>query len=397
MALFAYRATTPEGAVIEGVIEAIDEKTAVHMLRNSGVIPLRISPPEDESRKKLILGRPKIDVLTFTTELSALLSAGLPLDRSLNILAEISDDRRMSAIIKSILKSIREGRSFSEALQLHPHVFSRLYINMIRAGESGGVLGIVLDKLNEFLESTKDLRDTIVSAMVYPVILLLTGIASIAILLVYVLPKFSQIFSDMGVSLPLATQILITVSGFIGSYWWIMIFLAVFAVAAFKNYTKTESGRFAWDSLKLRLMGDIIRKLETARFARTLGTLLRSGVPLIQALNNSRDVISNSVIAAAIIPVSRGAKEGKGIAVPLARANVLPALALSMIKVGEETGQLDDMLLKVAATYEKSLRSSLKRFLSFLEPALILGMALVIGSIVISMLMAIFSITDLPF
>jgi len=164
-----------------------------------------------------------------------------------------------------------------------------------------------------------------------------------------------------------------------------------------KNYIKSPSGRYQWDSFKLKLMGEVIRKVETARFSRTLGTLLKSGVPLLQALNNAKDVISNQVIASAIDKVSKGAKEGKGISVPLSDANVFPPLALSMIKVGEETGQLDEMLMKVASTYEKSLRVAIKRFVSFIEPAMILGMGLVIGFIVVSMLMAIFSITELPF
>ncbi len=397
MAIFSYRATTMEGAIVEGAIEAADEKSAIERLKNSGIIPLKVAAPEEGIKKRITLRSSKTDLLTFTTELSSLLSAGLPLDRSLNILSEISESKEMKNIIQSILKSIREGSSFSDALQRHPKVFPRLYINMIRAGEAGGVLDVVLDKLNEFLESSKELKEHVLSVMIYPIILIVTSGISIIILLTYVLPKFSVIFAELGSSLPLPTQVLLRFSNALKSYWWIVLSVMIAGWIIFKNYIKSDTGRYNWDAFKLKLMGEVIRKLETARFCRTLGTLLRSGVPLLQALNNARDVINNQVIASAIDAVSAGAKEGKGIAVPLSSANVFPPLALSMIKVGEETGQLDNMLMKVASTYEKSLNVAIKRFVSLLEPAMILSMGLIIGFIVISMLMAIFSITELPF
>lgn len=396
MAIYSYRATTPAGAIVEGVIEAADERHAVERLKNSGVIPLKVVPPREGIGRRFSIRSSRSELLTFTTELSALLGAGLPLDRSLNILSEISDSDEMRGMIRDVLKSIREGSSFSDALLRQPRIFPRLYVNMIRAGEAGGVLDVVLDKLTEFLDSSQELKEQVVSAMIYPVILLATGSLSIGVLLVYVLPRFSAIFSEMGTSLPFTTQLIIDFSAALKSYWWIALGLAAAAGALFRNYTKSADGRLAWDRLKLRLMGEVIRKIETARFARTLGTLLKSGVPLLQALTNAKDVINNQVIASSIDAVAKGAKEGQGIAAPLASAKVLPALALSMIKVGEETGQLDTMLLKVATTYEKSLKTALKRFIGFLEPVLILGMGLVIAFIVLSMLMAIFSITNLP-
>lgn len=382
---------------MEGVIEATDERSAIERLKNTGVIPLSIFAPKEGIKRKFSLKSSKGDLLTFTTELSALLSAGLPLDRGLNILAEISESREMKDIIQSILKSIREGNSFSDALQKHPKAFPKLYINMIRAGEAGGVLDVVLDKLNEYLESAKELKEHVVSSMIYPAILIVTGGISIIILLVYVLPKFNVIFAELGSSLPLSTQILLGFSETLKSNWWIALSAIIAGWIILKGYIKTDTGRYKWDAFKLRIMGDVIRKLETARFCRTLGTLLRSGVPLLQALRNSKDVISNQVIASAIDLVAKGAKEGKGIALPLSGVNVFPPLALSMIKVGEETGQLDIMLIKVASTYEKGLRVAIKRFVSILEPAMILGMGLIVGFIVVAMLTAIFSITDLPF
>ncbi len=397
MAIFSYRATSMDGTIVDGFIEAADETAAVDRIKASGVIPLKVGAQKKGRAKRFSLRSSKGDLLTFTMELSALLSAGLPLDRSLGILADISENREMKQVTQSILRAIREGNSFSDALQRQPKIFPKLYVNMVRAGETGGVLDTVLDKLNEFLESSKELREHIFSAMIYPVILIVTGGISVIVLLTYVLPKFTVIFAELGTSLPLPTKILLMVSDALKAYWWIFLGLMAAGWATFKNYARTEAGRYKLDGIKLKVMGDVIAKVETARFCRTLGTLLRSGVPLIQALNNSRDVISNQVIASAVNKVSKGAKEGKGIAAPLSQSGVFPKLALSMIKVGEETGQLDTMLLKVASTYEKSLRAAIKKLISFLEPAMILGMGLVIGFIVISMLMAIFSITDIPF
>jgi general secretion pathway protein F len=313
------------------------------------------------------------------------------------VLSEISESKDMKGVVQTILRSIREGSSFSESLKKHPKIFPRLYVNMIKAGEAGGVLATVLDKLNEFLESTRELKDNVISAMIYPTILGLTGGASIIILLTFVLPKFSAIFAEIGGSLPVTTQVLLAVSSTLRSFWWVFVSIAVAGWLAFKTYLKSDVGRYKWDAFRLRMLGDVILKLETARFCRTLGTLLRSGVSVLAALNNAKDVISNQVIASKIDAVSKGVKEGKGIAGPLSDAKVLPPLALSMMKVGEETGQLDTMLIKVANAYEKSLREAVKRFMGIMEPAIILAMGLVIGFIVISMLVAIFSITDLPF
>jgi general secretion pathway protein F len=397
MAVFSYRGTNPEGAIIEGAIEAADEQAAVDRLKNSNIIPLKIFVPGKGLQKRFALFSPKANLLEFTTELTALLEAGLPLDRSLNILAGIAERKENQELIRSILQTIRGGTSFSDALQRHPRVFPRLYINMIKAGEAGGVLPVVLEKLTEFLESTQELKEQVWSSMIYPIILLSFGGLSIIFLLTYVLPKFSVIFAEMGSSLPLSTKLLLSFSQALKSYWWVALILIVFFWLLFRTYIKSEQGRFRWDKIKLKLVGDIIRKLETARFCRTLGTLIKSGVPLLQALKNSRDVVNNQAIASALEDVSTGVKEGKGMALPLSSSQIFPPLALSMIKVGEETGQLDEMLLKVAVTYEKSLRVSIKRFISFMEPAMILGVGLIIGFIVLSMLMAIFSITDLPF
>jgi general secretion pathway protein F len=396
--IYTYRSTTREGAIVEGIIEAGDERIALMLLKNSGVIPLKISSQKTGfQREKLSFRSAKSELPAFTTELYALLNAGLPLDRCLNILSEITENKKMKDIILAILTSIREGSTFSDALEKYPKVFSGLYINMIRAGESSGALETVLNELIDFLDSSKELQDHVFSALIYPFILVITGILSIIVLVTFVLPKFSVVFRDLGTALPLPTQALIVISNIIISTWWIAVIVIIAGWFVLRNYLKTDKGRYNWDKLKIIVMGDVILKLETARFCRTLGSLLRSGVPLLKAVKNARDIIGNYVISSALDKISSGIKEGKGIAKPLAEAKIFPQLALSMIKVGEEAGLLDAMLLKVADTYEKSLKVSVKRFVSFLEPALILGMGLLTGFIVISMLMAIFSITDIPF
>jgi general secretion pathway protein F len=266
---------------------------------------------------------------------------------------------------------------------------------MVRAGEAGGVLNLILAKLREFLESSRDLRESIVSAMIYPVILFGTGGACIAVLLTFVLPRFSVIFADLGKSLPATTQMLLTFSGALRAYWWLILAGMGLSSAAVLQYVRSVGGRYRWDSLKLKVMGTVIRKLE-ARFCRTLGTLLGGGVPLIEAINNAKAVLGNRVIVESISGLSQAVREGKGLGMTLIGTDTFPTLAISMIRVGEETGQLDAMLLQIATLYENSLREAVKRFVSLLEPILIVCMGLIVGFIVISMLSAIFSITDLP-
>jgi general secretion pathway protein F len=400
MAVFGYKATSPGGEVVEGAIEAPDEKGVIEKLKDSGLIPLRVMLPKERAiglRRRLIPGYSSSDVLAFITELSVLLNAGLPLDRSLSILSNITGSSVMKEVIPALLRSVREGNSLSDALERHPKVFKRLHVNMVRAGESGGVLNSVLERLVEFMESSKNLRDHVLSALIYPVILICTAGASIIILLTYVIPKFKVIFEDFGQSLPLSTRIVLSVSGFLSGYWWLLILIAAGGGFYFRHIISKPDGRMKWDRFKLRAAGEIIKKLETARFSRTLGTLLRSGVPLLSALGNVRETAGNVIVSSSIDAIARGAKEGKGVAGPMAATGVFPELAVSMIRVGEETGQLDSMLLKVADTYEKGLQVSIKRFMGLLEPLLILAMGIIVGFIVLSMLIAIFSVNELPF
>lgn len=398
MPSFSYRSINRDGTVSEGVIDARSEREVELLLKNKNIVPLRIQEVKQGFGKEQFSFRSaKGELQLFTAELHTLMSSGLPLDRSLNILHGITQNKKMKDVIFDILKSIREGGTFSDALQKHHKIFSTLYVNMIKAGEMSGALEMVLEKLLEFLEASEELKNHIFSAMIYPVILVITGILSIIVMVTVVLPKFTQIFADLGTQLPASTQLLVGFSNFLLTFWWIILLAAAGSWFVLRAYLKTDKGRYNGDKLKIKLMGDIILKLETARFCRTLGALLRSGVPLLQAVKNAKDIIGNFVVSSALDQVTKQIQEGKGVSKPFSDANIFPELAMSMIKVGEETGQLDVMLIKIADNYEKSLKTSIKRFISILEPALILGMALITGFIVISLLMAIFSITDIPF
>ncbi len=396
MAFYAYRASTRSGQIQEGQIDAPDKKSAIERLQNSGLIPITIKIQKrfkDQSGAK----SSKDELQVFTSELYVLLNAGLPLDRSLNVLSDVFESKGMKTVIQSVLTAIRGGKTFSDALMEHPKIFPKLYVNMIKAGEASGVLDVILEKLNEFLESSKELKDNVFSAMIYPMILLATSVLSILMLLIFVVPRFSSLLTEMGGAVPKTTQILMNLSVGLQNYWWMFLMLFILFFIFSRIWMSTPRGRYKWDRLKWTLLGDVIVKLEIARFCRTLGTLLKSGVPVLQALANARDVTGNLVISEALGKMMKDAKEGKGIAVPLAKTGIFPTMALSMIKVGEETGQLEDMLIKVAVAYEKSLKETIKRFVSLIGPVMILVLALIIGFIVVSMLLAIFSITDIPF
>lgn len=401
MARFSYKAASSDGKLAKGIIDAADESAAISAIKSSGAILLdiRSGGQENEILKPpfAFLKKTKYDLLTFTAELSSLLNAGLPLDRALGILADISENKGMRQTVASVLKSVKEGTSFSEALQQHQDAFPTLYVNMIRAGEAGGVLDVVLENLNQFLEARKELKDQVSSAVIYPAILVATSGASIIFLVTYVLPKFNAIFQDIGANLPLSTKILLAASGYIRGYWWLLAIAALLASFFFQGYSGSAEGRLKLDGLKIKFLGSVVTKVETARFCRTLGTLLSSGVPLLPALKNSREVMTNRVMASSLEAVAKEVSEGRGIAQSLSKTAVFPQLAISMIQVGEETGQLAEMLLRVASIYEKFLKNAIKKLISFLEPALILCMGLITGFIVVSMLSSIFSITDIRF
>jgi general secretion pathway protein F len=270
---------------------------------------------------------------------------------------------------------------------------------MVKAGESGGFLETILSRLARYLQSTKEIREYLISVMIYPLILTIVSGISITILVTFVIPKFARIFSDLGQTIPLPTQIMLFASQSVKDYWWAGIGMITLIYLMLKIYTQQEERKFKWDRFKLRwiAIGDIIKKVEVARFSRTLGTLLQSGVSILPALNLVQDISQNRAISRSIAYIHDRLREGKGIYKSLEETDIFPPLAVHMIGVGEETGRLDEMLIKVAETYEENVQTSVKRFVSLLEPLIILIMGVVVGFIVISMLLAIFSINEIPF
>jgi general secretion pathway protein F len=408
MAQFQYRATDFQGKIVEGSMEAGEERSVVERLREKGLIPLRIgagSTTAPRAAKAITLpsfGRKSVktsELLIFTRELATLLGAGMPLDRSLTTLTQLAQTPELKRVTSEVLEAVRGGTALAEALSQHPKVFPPLYVNMVKAGEIGGVLDQVLQRLVEYLASAEELRDEVVSALTYPLILAGVGGVSVAILLIFVLPKFATMFADLGQALPLSTRMMLSISDACTSPWSLIgVPLFVGALYGLYRYVSTNQ-RLAFDAFKLRvpLLGNLLRLTEVARFSRTLGVLLRSGVPMLQALDIVRAVAGNQVIAQALSEVQVGVREGAGMAGPLGRSGAFPQLALQMIAVGEDTGKLDEMLLTTADFFDRGVRNDVKRLTRLLEPAMILIMGLVVGFMVISMLMAVFSINDVDF
>jgi general secretion pathway protein F len=400
---YFYKATTLGGQTVEGAMEGKDETTVVQSLHQLGYIPIRISTrrgSENGLGISFFSARVGIkDLLAFTQEFSTLASAGLPIDRSLEILSNLAENRRLKEVVRDVLKRIREGSSLADALSQHPRIFSRLYVNMMKAGEAGGFLETILARLTRYLQSTKATRDYLVSTMIYPLILTFISGISMIILVTFVIPRFAKIFSDMGQSIPLPTQIVLTFSDWFVRYWWIGAGGIALAVVLFKMYTQREEGKLRWDRSKLNwtVVGNVIKKIEVARFARTLGTLLQSGVSILAALNLVKEISQNLAVARSIDQIHDRLKEGKGISTTLQELNVFPPLAVHMISVGEETGKLDEMLIKVAEAYEENIQITLNRAVSLLGPLIIVFMGVVVGFIVVSLLLAVFSINEIPF
>jgi general secretion pathway protein F len=403
---FQYRAADFQGKIVEGSMEAGEERAVVLRLQERGLIPLLIGAGgvAAPTRRAVILsgfGRRGVrtkDLLVFTQELSTLLAAGMPLDRSLTTLADLTQGAELKRATGEVLTSVRGGASLAQAMGQHPGIFPPLYVSMVKAGEIGGVLDEVLRRLVDYLASAQELRDEVRSAMTYPILLTAVGAVSITVLLVFVLPKFATMFADLGQALPFSTRIMLGISDVFSNIWVLpgLLLLGGGSYGLFR-YLNTGSRRYGLDTWKLRMpvVGALLRRMEVARFGRTLGTLLRSGVPVLQALDIVREVATNQVISRAVSDVQVGVREGAGMAGPLGRSGVFPPLALQMIAVGEDTGKLDEMLLTTADYFDREVRNEVKRLTTLLEPVMILVMGLVVGFMVISMLMAVFSINDI--
>jgi len=406
MPRYRYEAVDTTGEVLRDEVEAANSEAVISQLRDGGLLPLSVV----EAKGGLLrggLGQPLFSkrralsrkaVTLITQQLASLLAAGMPLDRALTILISVSEDEHTKPLLERVQEKVRGGSTLADALEAQG-VFSRFYLNMIRAGEAGGALETVLKRLTEFLERSQALRETVTSALIYPIILLSVAALSVIILLTFVVPQFQRLFADAGKALPLATQIVIAVGDGFRHYWWVGLIVIGLIVTIVRQRLSQPENRLRWDRrlLRLPLAGDLIAKVETARLSRTLGTLLGNGVSLLSALTIVRETLSNRVLANALGEVAEHTKTGRGLAEPLLETGSFPKLAVQMIRVGEETGQLQEMLLQVADTYDNEVQTAVKRMLTLLEPALILGLGVIIAGIIMSILVAILSLNELAF
>lgn len=412
---FTYIALDARGQQVTGIIEAISQNEAVGALRQAGYFPKSVDIETKASKAKAVVKssaspaakgtsfslfkrqtvKGKI-LMIFTRQLATLIDAGLPLLRSLTVLAKQEKDPVLRSTITQLAESVQGGSTFSDGLSVNPKIFNKLYVNMVKAGELGGVLELVLLRLAEFQEKAQKIKNKVIAAMLYPLIVLCIAIVILAFLLVFIVPKFEAIFADMlnGKPLPALTQFVIGASNLVKNNLLLVIGGAVVIFIAYKLIARTAKGIVAIDMIKLKapLFGDLTRKSAISRFSRTLGTLVTSGVPILQALTITRETAGNVIIADAITKVHDAVKEGESIVAPLEASGVFPPMVISMIDVGEETGQLPEMLLKIAEVYDDEVDNAVQGLTSMLEPIMIVFLAVVVGTIVIALFMPLISI-----
>lgn len=404
MSLFTYEATDSSGRFIRGSMETKDEASLVEKLQEMGYFPIEISRPSGKKAFVPFIFKPfgrrvsGRDVLKFTQELSDMLEAGITLDKSLSILAELEVNEAFRPVILDIQKIIHGGGTLSDGIEKHTGVFPEVYVSMVKAGEAGGALESVLARIKKFMEETESIKDEITSALIYPLLITAVGALSMMVMLFFVIPKFAGIFAGAGAAMPLPTKVLLGVSEMAIRFWWTFPAASIAGYFVVRRHLNNENGRLSFDTLKLKLplLGPIFKKTAISRFSRTLGTLLQSGVPILNALNIAVKTIGNRRIAGELIPVINGVKNGRGISMPLKEAASFPHYAVHILTVGEETGRLDEMLIRLSDAYDRETGIALKRLLQLLEPAIILVMAVIVGFIVISLLLAVFSLNDLP-
>ncbi len=414
MPVFSYKAVDPAGDVSIGELEAANEAEIVDRLRDQGLMPMQVGPvagggkgangaaaasAADGPRTGWFVPKKvtRDHLMAMTRELATLLRAGLPLDRALEILISLAATPPVESLLQRIRDDVRGGKSLSQALDARRDVFDRFYLNIVRAGEAGGALGVVLTRLADTMERNKDLRETVKAALIYPTILIGVAVASVMVLLVYVVPQFEQTFAQAGKALPLPTQMVVLFGTALRRYWWAIAGGIVLIVAFTRRRMRQPHVRARWDArlLRMPLVGDLVTKVEVARFARTLSTLLTNGVTLLAGLAIVKETLGNRVLAGSLDGVIARLREGKGFGRPLAETNLYPRLATQMILVGEESGRLEEMLTRVAEVYDREVQVAIKRFLAVLEPALILGLAVLIGGIVFSILLGVMGMSEL--
>ena len=403
MTLFSYQVVNMAGEIEEGECEAFDEANCIQQLQNDGYIPIRVTSSKSQTFLGLNLNarRNKLstkNIVLFTAELAMLLESGLPLDRSLVVLMDLaSNDEALRKVIERVLEKVKGGVSLADALEQQLGVFSKFYLNMIRAGEAGGNLDQVLNHMAVYLESSQELKETVSTALIYPAILLVMSLASLFIMLTFVVPQFSEMFASAGKALPISTQIVVGLAAWLQSYWWIVIGGVFSIVSYFKIQLGNSETKKIWDGhwLKLPLIGEMILNKEIANITRTLGTLLGNGVSILPAFSIVCETVDNLVVASALHDTQEQLKQGKTLFDALEQKSIFPKMAMQMIKMGEETGHLEVMLLRIATIYDKQLRVSIARMLALLEPTLIITLGIMIAGIIVSILLAILSVNDL--
>jgi general secretion pathway protein F len=397
---FSYKAIGRDGKSFNGVVEADGMELASRQLRSQGFTLLKLEAGGDiDARAARAAGKPprRQDILSMTSELAVLLRAGLPLDRALKVLIDMAALPQMHQLLSEMLTAVKGGKALSQAMAPHEELFGTFYISMVRSGEASGQLSAVLDRLVEYLENAKSNRDSVVSALIYPTILLVVSVLSIVLMLGFVVPQFQTLFEDMGDGLPLLTRVVVDSAEFIKSWGWLMLLAVAGLVFYCRRWAATEAGKTSLHRrmLKLPLAGGIIFEFEVSKFARTVGTLLGNGVSLLKAISIAIDTVNNRVIREALDVLPPAVKAGKRMSVALADTGMFTPMVIQMIRVGEESGSLDAMMLELAKVFDGHVQSGVKRGLALLEPVLILGMGFVIAVIIIAILMGILSVNDL--
>jgi general secretion pathway protein F len=406
VSVFEYIALDEKGNQRKGFIDAPGIAVARQKLREENVYPVEINQTETKKENALadalkvnIWERVSAsEVSVFTRQLSTLLGSGMPLVPSLSILMQQAQNPLLKKSLAQIREQVNEGKSLTDGMSEFPQIFPPFYLNMVRAGEASGTINLVLERLADFSENQQALMNKVRSALAYPIIMFFMGTAVIFLLMTFVVPKITGIFADMHQTLPLVTTILIIVSNFLKSFWWLILIILGAAIAAFKYSTAgTDAGRRMWDNVKLKipLFGQINRKIAIARFCRTLATLLQSGVPLLSAMEIVRNIVNNIIIGDAIHQAAKDLEEGKGLSGPLMQSGIFPPLVTEMIAVGEQSGTLEKMLNRIAVAYENESQSNIMTMTSLLEPIMILVMGLVVGFIVVSILLPLFEMNQL--
>ncbi len=399
-AYYRYQAYDAQGNVLTGQVNAESEREALKILQGKKLIPVKISRADSAGTKGGGKKRLKAsDVLDFTTGLCTLVEARVPLDKALRLLEGITESAGMRQLVITMRRDVKEGKSLAEAMETRPDVFSKMYINIVRAGEEGGILHQLLPDLADFLETNAKNRQAILSAMIYPIVLLVTGIISVFLLLAFVVPQFAIMFEDAGTQIPASAAFLLAVSSFMQSYGYLFIVLIVGVVAWWRWLDQDPQRKLRKDQFLLStpLLGALLLYKDCAVFARTLGALLEAGIPLIRALRVSREVVSNTDIARHLRQVEDDVRSGSGLGISLEKTNRFPTLLHQLITVGEESGRTGSILLKTAASFDTSVKNQMSSLVSALQPALILFLGIAVGGITITMLSAVFSMNTVDF